>query len=604
MKYLLYKIEGFFKKCPLLKPEMTVGRAQNNDLIIDDEFISRKHLNIKVNLDSILIKDIGSENGFIFKDERRKKAVINIGETFTVGNIAFILQEGDYDDFTVSNFIQSYDFDHSKEFIKGKSEFIKTRSMLTIFQEVENDILNRGTRFINFNDFTSFLSLKLSGVPDFGSLFLVMPGDSLNIQLSVNGCDESILRLKKIMNEDSFSFGKSNIIDLEQQKCKKRINFLSFPIKLGNYQSSLIYIPKGKELKNTKIIKTFLGSLSIKMEILYNILEEKINKLNDKPVNDESKIDIITNSRTIQDLISQSKKIAQSDIFILIQGESGTGKELFAKLIHKHSRRSDNELIALNCAAIPANLLEAELFGYEKGAFTGAFSQKKGKLEMASGGTLVLDEIGDMPMNLQLKLLRALQEQEFYRLGGATPIKVDLRIISLTHQNLEQLIKKKKFREDLYYRLVHRILIIPPLRERREDIPSLINFFTRKFCGSIKKAINGYTIKAFEALVKFEWKGNVRQLENEIKSIISLTDDGEAINFDILSDKIKENYNNPKNNHKIHDHLIYNKKPEMQDIVEILEKNNWNKSRAASELNMTYHGLHKKMRKLGIKKPA
>ena len=184
----------------------------------------------------------------------------------------------------------------------------------------------------------------------------------------------------------------------------------------------------------------------------------------------------------MKELIQQAKKIASSDIFVLIQGESGTGKELFARLIHKYSRRSKKEFIAINCAAIPENLLESELFGHEKGSFTGAYTQKKGKLEVVSGGTLVLDEIGDMPVNLQSKLLRALQEKEFYRVGGTTSITVDLRIISITNKDLKQLITEGKFREDLFYRLVHRPITIPPLRERKEDISALINFFTLKFC--------------------------------------------------------------------------------------------------------------------------
>ncbi|MFC2146570.1 sigma-54 interaction domain-containing protein, partial [Acidobacteriota bacterium] len=297
--------------------------------------------------------------------------------------------------------------------------------------------------------------------------------------------------------------------------------------------------------------------------------------------------------------------IADSGVFVLIEGESGTGKELFARLIHRYSQRDQNKFVALNCAAIPENLLESELFGSEKGAFTGAYNQKKGKLELASGGTLVLDEIGDMPLNLQAKLLRALQELEFYRLGGSTPIKVNLRIISLTHQNLEELIKEKKIREDLYYRLVHRTITIPPLRKRKEDIPPLINYFTNKFCRQRNRSISGYSVKAFEALVNFDWYGNIRELGNEINSIVNLTDDGERVDFDILSEKIKKNVQ-PVMEPSPHPPALapqgFNLKPEREAIIDVLKKHNWNKSRAAKELNMTYHGLHKKMKKMGISK--
>ena len=191
--------------------------------------------------------------------------------------------------------------------------------------------------------------------------------------------------------------------------------------------------------------------------------------------------------------------------------------------------------MALNCAAIPENLLEAELFGSERGAYTGAFSRKHGKLELASGGTLVLDEIGDMPLAVQTKLLRALQEHEFYRLGGNEPIKVDLRIISSTHRDLKQLIAEKLFRNDLYYRLVHHIIHLPPLRERPEDIASLLTHFIHSFCSQISRQIRGLSVQAHQRLMEYSWPGNVRQLKNEIKRIVSLAEEGEMIGIDLLS---------------------------------------------------------------------
>jgi transcriptional regulator with PAS, ATPase and Fis domain len=289
-------------------------------------------------------------------------------------------------------------------------------------------------------------------------------------------------------------------------------------------------------------------------------------------------------------LIQQAKKIADGDIFVLIQGESGTGKELFARLIHKYSKRSKKNFVAINCAAIPESLLESDLFGHEKGAFTGAYAQKKGKLEVASSGTLVLDEIGDMPINLQSKLLRALQEKEFYRVGGTTPITVDLRIISITNKDLKQLIAAEKFREDLYYRLVHRSMVIPPLRGRKEDISPLINFFTLKFCHQGNKKVKGYSVKAFETLQNYPWKGNVRQLENEIRSIVNLTDDGETVGFDILSEEIKafaEGGGTPGSESTPASTPTYfwpgkiDSETEKKHVLKFLAKNQWNKSKTA-----------------------
>jgi Nif-specific regulatory protein len=304
----------------------------------------------------------------------------------------------------------------------------------------------------------------------------------------------------------------------------------------------------------------------------------------------------------MKQLIEQAKKFAQSDLYILIQGESGTGKELFARIIHSHSKRAQGEFVAINCAAIPENLLESELFGYEKGAFTGAYAQTKGKLEVSSGGTLVLDEIGSMAPDLQVKLLRALQEQEFYRLGGSKHIKVDLRIIAITNQDLKAMVEAGRFRKDLFYRLVHRIIEIPPLRERKEDIPLLINFFTEKFCRLSGKRINGYALKAYEALQKYDWDGNVRELENEVNSLVNLADNGEAIGFDLLSDTIKKSLSGDKPLTEI----VLRKldgQTEREMLQRLLKNHGWNKSRAARELNMTYRGLHEKLKRLGIAKP-
>jgi transcriptional regulator with PAS, ATPase and Fis domain len=209
-----------------------------------------------------------------------------------------------------------------------------------------------------------------------------------------------------------------------------------------------------------------------------------------------------------------------------------------------------------------------------------------------------------MPINLQSKLLRALQEKEFYRVGGTTPITVDLRVISITNQNLKQLITDGKFREDLYFRLVHRTITIPPLRERKEDISALINFFTQKFCQQTNKKINGYSVKAFETLQDYQWKGNVRQLENEIHSIVNLTDDGETVGHEILSDEIKANTDEGG---VVQEARLFlgkmDTKSEKTYILELLKKNNWNKSKTARDLNMTYRGLHKKMQRMKIQIP-
>jgi DNA-binding NtrC family response regulator len=604
--YLLYTLEGFSKKFPLLKPLVRIGRDTGSDLVIDDDFISRRHVDIHVRPDSIVVEDAGSKNGFFVDNERKERAEIKVGQSFKTGEVTFTLKKGDAAEFSLSekfhpDFVRDV---RDKEVKKGPGSEAKTRFLGTIYKEIEEDIFKRSIRCESFDELTSYLCLKLSKIPDFGTLFLVEKGDkngdeSFNIRFSVNGNSETFERLKEILEKNPSIFQSKLVVNQSP-------GFRSEPVNLGNRDNALVYFYRKSPVNEGRHIERFLLSLAKGFELVDKVLEEK-KHLVGKRINGgkvEEEMEIITNSEKMKDLIKQARKIAESDIFILIEGESGTGKELFARLIHRYSRRNRGKFVALNCAAIPENLLESELFGCEKGAFTGAYSQKKGKLELASGGTLVLDEIGDMPLNLQSRLLRAIQENEFYRLGGTVPIKVDLRIISLTHQNLEQLIKEKKFREDLYYRLVHRTLTIPPLRERKEDIPPLINFFTNKFCRQKNRSIGGYSVKAFEALVNFDWKGNVRQLENEVNSIVNLTDDGDTVDFDILSEKIKCRFETGEEECAAvpQEAEGFYKKPAREEIVDILEKHNWNKSKAARELNITYHGLHKKMKKMKIVK--
>ena len=252
---------------------------------------------------------------------------------------------------------------------------------------------------------------------------------------------------------------------------------------------------------------------------------------------------IISRSAVMSALLQQAKQVAKSDFSLLIQSESGTGKELLAKAIHLASHRQNKPFIAINCAAIPEQLLESELFGHRKGAFTGAEKNHTGLFEAADGGTLFLDEVGDMPMNFQVKLLRALQEKEVRPLGSTTAVKVDVRIIAATHQNLQKAIINQSFREDLYYRLNVVELELPPLSERREDIPLLAQYFLSKCKDKSAHLINGFSKEAMELLISAPWPGNIRQLENIIEQSVALSSEpliSEALIRNALRDKTSQ----------------------------------------------------------------
>jgi DNA-binding NtrC family response regulator len=245
---------------------------------------------------------------------------------------------------------------------------------------------------------------------------------------------------------------------------------------------------------------------------------------------------IVGRSQKMQEALAIMKKVAGSTATVLIAGESGTGKELIARAIHYNSPRKSKPFIALNCAAIPENLFESELFGYEPGAFTGASARKIGLFEAANGGTLFLDEIGDMPLMMQSKLLRVLQDKEIRRLGSKDPITIDVRIIAATNKDLEKELSKSSFREDLYYRLKVVTIQLPPLRERKEDIPELADFFRAKYSREFGKRIRGLDQAALKALNEYTWPGNIRQLESVIERAVILSDQETISLSDIKSE--------------------------------------------------------------------
>ncbi|HEU4436163.1 MAG TPA: sigma-54 dependent transcriptional regulator, partial [candidate division Zixibacteria bacterium] len=305
---------------------------------------------------------------------------------------------------------------------------------------------------------------------------------------------------------------------------------------------------------------------------------------------------ILGKSEKIKEILSLVARVAKSNSTVLILGESGTGKELVARAIHRLSTRAQKPFVALNSAALPETLLESELFGFEKGAFTGAVKSKPGKLEMASGGTFFLDEIGDLPLPLQAKLLRVLETQEIERLGATGTVKIDVRFLAATHQNLEEQVKAKTFREDLYYRLNVVSIKIPPLRERREDIAVLTEHFIRKFSSQMGKPFPILSRDAFEAMLAYGWPGNVRELENALERAVLLAR-GEQIDTEDLKLKTEPSaaVASPSD-----DSLEPLEEVEKRHIQKVLESVGWNFSRAAEVLGIHRNTLRLKIREYGI----
>ncbi|MBN2032574.1 MAG: sigma-54-dependent Fis family transcriptional regulator [Deltaproteobacteria bacterium] len=313
---------------------------------------------------------------------------------------------------------------------------------------------------------------------------------------------------------------------------------------------------------------------------------------------------IIGTSEGMKRLYHFIEKVADTDCTVLITGGSGTGKELIARAIHYDSHRRDKPMVTINCGAIPTELLESELFGHEKGAFTGAHKRRIGRFEMADGGTIFLDEVGEMSPALQVKLLRVLQEQTFERVGGTHTIHVDVRIIAATNKNLSQAINNEKFREDLYYRLNVIPIKVPSLKQRKEDIPLLITFFLNKFQRGKEKRDLGFSPQALEALLEYDWPGNVRELENFIKRMIILCDN-DVIELSDLpehlqyrSSTIREpDVETPEQGRTLNDAV---RDYEKRLILEALEKSRGVKAKAAKLLNIKRTTLIEKMKKQNL----
>lgn len=346
----------------------------------------------------------------------------------------------------------------------------------------------------------------------------------------------------------------------------------------------------------TYLIKPF------SLESIESVMEKVIDHLRLRKENDYLRkalmsSSIVAASTSMQKILDEIKKVALSNASVFITGESGTGKEVIAKALHQLSLRKDRPFIRINCAAIPENLLESELFGYEKGAFTGANERKEGKFEVGDTGTILLDEITEIPLSLQPKLLRAIQEQEFERVGGTKPIKVNLRFLATSNRNLEEAVQKKIFREDLFFRLNVVPIHIPPLRERKEDILPLAEFFLKKFCLENHKPLKTLSPSAKEKLFSYPWPGNVRELCNVMERLVVLEDEEELLDSHIHLKKNQEKENSFQVGLSL-------KEMEKQLIQKTLSHYKNNRTQTAACLGISIRTLSSKLREYASKETS
>ena len=339
-------------------------------------------------------------------------------------------------------------------------------------------------------------------------------------------------------------------------------------------------------------------SLVIRKELDACRMREENRELREAVGQRYSYRNIVARSAKMQEVLALVERVAPTNSTVLLGGESGVGKDLIARAIHEHSRRASGPFVKINCTAIPENLLESELFGYDKGAFTGATTSKPGKFELADGGTIFLDEIGDVPGAIQVKLLRVLQEREFERLGGTKTLKVDVRLVAATNRNLRAALEQGTFREDLYYRLNVVPIDIPPLREHKDDIPDLVEHFLERFARNAGKPIRAISPAALQKLTCFHWPGNIRELENIIERAVALSSSAVLEVADIHLDAPSAAPS--AGAHAFLPEGVTLEQWEDQMILEALRRANGNKSQAARLLGLSRNALRYRLSKTGV----
>ena len=400
---------------------------------------------------------------------------------------------------------------------------------------------------------------------------------------------------------------------------RTNVSFLCVPIKLDGKTIGALSVDRlfQQEISFEEDLRllTIISSMIAQAVRIHQMVEKEKRRLQDENTRLRQELkkrfhpsNIIGQSKRMQDVYDTLELVSKTKATVLLRGESGTGKELIAHAIHYHSERSDKPFIKVSCAALPETLLESELFGYEKGAFTGAQGNKAGRFELANGGTLFLDEIGDLSPTTQVKLLRVLQEREFERVGGTQTLQVDIRLIAATNKNLEKEVREGRFREDLYYRLNVVSIFLPPLRERREDIPLLVNYFFEKAGKENKKNVKYISDQAMEILMDYAWPGNVRELENALERAVVLSK-GETLTPDLFP--IPQDGHHPGlttfNPHAVSSEAIPSSLPTAVEMLEkrmigsTLQKTGGNQRKAAQLLGLTERMIGYKIKRYGFK---
>ena len=547
---------------------------------------------------------------------------------YTEADLSFMQQVANQVAVAVDNVL------HDETARSAQEELTRDRDRLQLLLEVNNAVVSH----LDLDDVFAAVSRCLRRVipHEVSSLLLYEPGSNqYRLHARLSGANDSFIEqgqadhhCAKSPAVTAITTGRSALFNedclralIGEWKGAERIlaegvkTFFSIPLMSHERVLGALNVgsvrPDAFQPADAELLNQVAQQIAIAVEngLAYRQIAELKEKLNTEKLYLEEEIrteqnfdEIVGTSASLKQALEQLSIVAPTDSTVLIQGETGTGKELIARAIHNLSGRRARTFVKLNCAAIPTGLLESELFGHEKGAFTGAISQKIGRFELANGGTLFLDEVGDIPLELQSKFLRVLQEQEFERLGSTRTIRVDIRLVAATNRDLEAMVAERQFRSDLFYRLNVFPIVSPPLRDRQEDIPPLVRYFAQKFATRMNKRINAIPAETMTALARYHWPGNIRELENFIERAVILSRGSTLV---VPLSELKHQ-RKPDAAGGPHGRTTL-EEAEREHIRRALQESDWligGPSGAAARLGMKRTSLQSKMAKLGIKRPA
>lgn len=594
-----------------------IGRESTNEIPLNDASVSRRHCVIQKRDNIYFIDDLGSLNGTLVNDQKAENSPLHHSDKIKIGDFILRFTGENERDLPISSLInfEKDNLDLSKTVSLKFNEAVgaMARDLVALMQfstkinsvrgleKLQNEILLQLFEVIPAQEGAILLIDEDGDFTEICGLNREAQNDSVNVSQTII---KQVLAEKTSILANNIS-AENKLNEAESLFISMTSSLLCVPLLLLEKTLGIIYLATKNahsvfDESHLRFVTAIAGISAVAIENSRNVefLERENERLRSENLLEKN---MLGESTAMQKVFGIIAKVAPSDSTVLIEGESGTGKELAAKAIHLNSRRKNKPFVAINCAALTETLLESELFGHERGAFTGAIAQKKGKIEFAQGGTLFLDEIGEMALPLQAKLLRVLQEREFERVGGLKPIKADIRLIAATNRNLEDEAKAGNFRQDLFYRLNVVRLTMPSLRERKEDILLLAESFVEKFARQMNRRLRGISTKAKKLLQNYDFPGNVRELENAIERAVVLGSSEwilpedipenmlEAVNLQDFNETLPLNYHN----------AVQERKKEL--IRKAFQEAKGSYVEAAKILDVHPNYLHRLIRNLDIK---